>query len=578
MLRGPDTRLRFIATLLITALLPIVGQLVRLQVLEPGRYRNELNTIVRRQYALPEPPWGLIMDRHDDLLVSNVPVYNVGAEVSLVRDPQAAAELLAPLLNRPAAELARVLTAPPESDGVVWRPLATHIPEAEARALMALRLSWLTLAPTWERSYTEGALAAHLLGFVNQDGFGYGVHAFQLRFLRGERFARIGAVSGDTIPMPDELLEGGLIPYPGTDLQLTIDRTLQAFVEGELEKAIHEFSASGGTIIVMNPRTGEILAMANYPSYEPARYHAYAAAGQEDIFLNPAVSELYEPGSVFKVVTVAAALDSGRVTRNWSYNDIGIIEYGGIVIRNAAGVGYGQQSLEELLVKSLNVGSTTLSTRILGPTVFYNYVRSFGFGQTTGIELAGEVPGSLRLPSDWDWSDSHLATNSFGQGIAVTPLQMTAAVAAIANEGEMLQPRIIAERRYPDGRVIPIPPRSLGRPISPETAQVMIQLMESTVEHQAMAAKVEGYRIAGKGGTSQIPTIGGYEREDVITSFVGFGPLPDPEVVILVKIDRPRIARHLRWGIFTAAPVFERVASRAFVLLGIPPTDLRAGP
>lgn len=578
MLRGPDTRLRLIAALLIAALLPIIGQLLRLQVLEHGRYRDGAETLVRRQYTLPEPPWGLIVDRHDTLLVGNVPVYDIGAEVSLVRDPAAAAETLAPLLNRPVEALITVLTAPPDVEGIVWRPLAVRIPEAQAQELLALGWPWLTFTPTWERYYAEGALAAHLLGFVNQDGYGYGVQAFQRRFLESRGVARIGAVSGDTSPLPDEMITGALIPYPGTDLQLTIDRTLQAYVEGELYKAIQEYQATGGTILILNPQSGEILAYANYPTYEPFRYPDYAAAGEEKIFRDPAASLLYEPGSVFKVVTIAAALDSGRATPEWSYYDGGTIEYGGIVVRNATGGAYGQQSIEQVLVKSLNVGTATLSTRVMGAEVFYDYVRRFGFGRTTGVELAGEASGYVHMPSDWDWADSHLATNSFGQGIAVTPLQMAAAVAAIANEGEMMQPHVVAERRYPDGRVVPILPRSLGQAVSPETAQRVMQMMERTVELEAKLAQVPGYRIAGKSGTSQIPTTGGYEREDVITSFVGFGPLPDPQVLILIKLDRPGLARNLRWGLFTAAPLFQRVAARTFVLLGIPPEELRAGP
>lgn len=573
MLRGPDARLRLVATLLIALLLPVVVQLVRLQIMEHPRYQTEVEDLVRRQYALPEPPWGSIRDRNGDLLVGNVPVYDVGAEVNLVRDPLEAARQLASLLNRPESELVADLTAPAESEGLVWRMLARHIPAESAEQIEALNWPWLTLTPTWERYYAEGALAAHTLGFVNQDGRGYGVQAYQRRFLQGETVARIGVVGGNNSPLPGDMAQEGGLPYPGTDLRLTIDRTIQAYVEGELDNALREYKAESGTIIVMNPRTGELLAIANRPTYEPYRYADYAVDNAE-IFQDPAVSIPYEPGSVFKIITVAAAVDSGRATLDWSYQDRGGLEYGGIIVRNWSGGAYGQQNLQGLLSHSLNVGAATLSTQVLGPDLFYKYVKAFGFGQPTGVEVSNEAAGLVHTATDWDWADSYLATNAFGQGIAVTPLQMATAAAALANDGVMMQPHIVAERRYPDGSVVPIPPRPLGQPISAETARVVSGLLANAVAKEVPEALVEGYRIAGKTGTAQIPGVGGYEPEDVIVSFVGYGPLPDPQVLILVKLDRPDVPYTMRWGSMTAAPVFQKLATRLFVLLGIPPADV----
>jgi len=578
MLHGPDTRQRLIAVLLIAALLPILGQLVRLQVLEHSQHQSEAETLVRRQYALPEAPWGVIMDRNGDLLIGNVPVYDVGAEINMITDTVIAASVLAPLLNRPEEELLATMTLSESAETLVWRPLTNHVPPETAQKLRELNWPWITLSPTWERYYAEGALACHTLGFVNADGMGYGVQAFQLRFLRGGSLKRVGPVSGDTSPMPDELTGGNLTPYPGTDLRLTIDRTIQAFVEGALDQAIVDYNAVGGTILVMNPQTGEILAVASRPNYEPHRYAEYAQNGETMLFLDPAVSIAYEPGSVFKIVTVAAALDSGRVDMNWSYHDLGHLEYGGVPIRNSDGAVYGQQGLQGILDYSLNVGVATLSTRELGADLFYKYVRAFGFGQTTGIELTGEARGIVHLPSDWDWSDSHLATNPFGQGIAVTPLQMAMATSAIANDGVMMQPRIVAERHYPDGRIIPIPAHELGRPISAETARAVTEMMARSVETVAKVAQVPGYRVAGKSGTAQIPTTGGYDPQQVVASYVGFGPVPNPQVVILVNLDRPDVPANMRWGIHTAAPVFQKVMARVLTLMGVPPSDLRAGP
>lgn len=578
MLRGPDARLRLITVLLIAALLPLTGQLVRLQVLEHDYYKGEAEKLVNRPYTLPEPPWGIVMDRHGDLLIGNTPVYDIGAEINLVTDTVMSAAVLSPLLNRPKEELIEALTMPPDTEKLVWRSLAKRISPESYKQIVKLGWPWITTTPTWQRYYAEGAMASHTLGFVNEEGMGYGVQAFQLRFLRGERVERVGSVSGDTSPLPGEFMDGNPLPYPGTNLRLTIDRTIQAYIEGELDQALLKYNAEGGTILVMDPRSGEIIAIASRPNYEPFRYPDYAQDGQEKLFQDPAVSIAYEPGSVFKLITIAAAIDSEKADLNWSYNDQGTFEYGGVVIHNATGAAYGQQGLQGVLEHSLNIGVAELSTHVLGPETFYQYVRDFGFGQTTGIEVTGESDGYIHIPTDWDWTDSYLATNAFGQGIAVTPIQMAAAVCAIANDGVIMQPHIIAERYFPDGRAVLTPPHPLNQPISAETARMLAEMMARTVENTIKMASVPGYRVAGKTGTAQIPTTGGYDPEAVITSFVGFGPLPEPEVLILVKLDRPNVPLEIRWGTQTAAPVFQEVASKVFILLGIPPTDLRAGP
>ena len=362
------------------------------------------------------------------------------------------------------------------------------------------------------------------------------------------------------------------------DLRLTIDRTLQAYVEGELDKAIVESGAAGGTIVVINPSTGEILAVASRPGYEPARFQEYLEQGKTDVLSDPAASKVYEPGSVLKVVTVAAALDSGTIDTNWSFDDTGYLEYGGVPIRNWDGQGYGLQGLQGVLDNSLNTGVATITTKFMGASAFYRYLVAFGFGKPTNLEVTGEAAGLLHLPTDLDWSDSNLATNAFGQGISVTPLQMAAAVGVIANEGRAMQLHVVAERRYPDGTVVQVPAKELSRPISAETAQYVSELMVKTVSERLTMAAVPGYRIAGKSGTAQIPIAGGYDPTEVIASFIGFGPVPDPQVLILVKIDRPQVAREVRWGTRVAAPVFQRVMARTLVLLGIPPADWQPGP
>ncbi len=576
MLRGPDARLRLITSLLLALLLPIVVQLLRLQVFEHPRFTDEVEELINRQYRLPKPAWGSVWDRDGDLLVGNQPVYEVGIAITAVTDTWQTARQLAPVLGRPVDEVQSrlILTRQDKEDGVLWRRLEREVTLETKEQLEALDIAGLTLAPDWKRYYPEDRLAAHLLGFVNLSGTGTGVQAYHRRFLEGKPIVKEGRVSGLAEPFPDELANDPSVPYPGTDLRLTLDRTIQAYIEGELDKALLRYNARSGSILVMDPRTGAMLAMASRPTYEPVRFSDYMELGEHAIFQNPAISHAYEPGSTFKVVTVAAALDSGRVDLDWTYEDTGKLEFGGITVRNWSGAAYGEQGVEDILVHSLNVGVAELTTRVLGAGPFYDYVRAFGFGQPTGVDLAGEAHGVLHVSSDWNWRDSYLATNAYGQGVAVTPLQLLTAVGAVANDGIMMQPYVVAERRYADGRVVSIPPREVGRPISAETAHTVTGLLEQVVEQEVTQAQVPGYRIAGKTGTAQVPVPGEgiYDPEHVIASFIGYGPLPDPQVMILVKLDRPDVAPNERWGSYTAVPVFQEIASRLFVLLGIPPS------
>jgi cell division protein FtsI/penicillin-binding protein 2 len=320
----------------------------------------------------------------------------------------------------------------------------------------------------------------------------------------------------------------------------------------------------------MDPRTFEILALASQPGFDPGRYNDFY--GLEPLpFEDPAVSKQYEPGSVFKVLTVAAALDAGIVTPETTYYDQGWIEVGGLVVANAFRQAYGEQTVAGILIHSLNVGTAWLSVT-MGPDTFYRYLQKFGIGQPTGVGLSGEVAGQLLLPQDYErWHDSNLGVNAFGQGLAVTPLQMIAAVATVANDGERLRPHIVGQRITADGTVSTSRPVVEAQVISPQTARALTDIMVRVVEEKVVQAKVEGYRVAGKTGTAQIPIPGGYDKEGTIASFVGFGPVPDPQLIILVKLDRPQTSP---WGSETAARTFQRLAARLFVTLGIPPDGI----
>jgi len=475
---------------------------------------------------------------------------------------------LGPLLRVPAAHIEQLLNSQDENgQDRKWVQVASPVSKEVGEQIADLELVGITARPLWVREYPEGALAAHALGFctVEMVGF-YGVEGFHDGRLQPERVEWVGPLDSANEQIPWATVPV-VLPQPGTDLVLTLDRTVQALVEEELARSVQEYQAEGGTIIVMDPRTFEILALASLPNYDPGRYVEFL--GQASLpFEDPAVSQQYEPGSVFKVLTVAAALDTGMVTPDTTYHDQGRIEVGGQVVVNASRQAYGEQTVADILIKSLNVGTAWLSTQ-LGADTFYRSVQAFGIGQPTEVDLAGEVAGQLWLPGDFEhWYDSNLGTNSFGQGLAVTPLQMIAAVAAVANDGTRLRPHIVAQRIDPDGTISISQPVVEAQAITPHTAGVLTEIMVRVVEEKVTQARVEGYRIAGKTGTAQIPIPGGYDKEGTIASFVGFGPVPDPELIIMVKLDRPKTSP---WGSETAARTFQRLASRLFLVLGIPP-------
>jgi cell division protein FtsI/penicillin-binding protein 2 len=267
---------------------------------------------------------------------------------------------------------------------------------------------------------------------------------------------------------------------------------------------------------------------------------------------------------------MAAALQSGSVTPETTYQDTGYIEVGGVGIRNWNGGAWGTQDMTGALQHSLNVGMAWISTR-MGPKIFYDYMTAFGIGQPTNVDLGGEAAGRLKKPGDSDWYESDLGTNAFGQGVATTPLQLLAAISAVANDGAMMQPHFL-ERVVDNGVVHTTQPQILGRPISADTALTLSEMLAVSVEREASDALLPGYRLAGKTGTAEIPVPGGYDFDKSIASFIGWGPVDDPRFIVLIKLDKPTVSR---WGSETAAPVFGEMVKRLVVLMNIPPDNVR---
>jgi len=343
-----------------------------------------------------------------------------------------------------------------------------------------------------------------------------------------------------------------------------MNAALQHMTEKRLAEAVEYYGAESGTIIVMDPRTGGILALANVPSFDPNRY----SQSPEELWGNPAVRDSYEPGSVFKLVTFAAALDSRKITPETVFRDSGSLTVTGRPIRNAEQRAYGDVTARQALAKSINVVAAQMCLD-MGSEVFYRYIRQFGFGRLTEVDLNYEGEGIVKGPGNRHWSQYDQAANSFGQGISVTALQMLNAVAAIANGGSVMQPQA-AQALVLNGQVYPIPPRVMRQAIRTETAQTMARMMVYSVENSSNPSSVPGFRVAGKTGTAEIPTEKGYTSQETITSFAAFLPAADPQIVVLVKLAKPKRSN---WAERVVVPVFAQVAQDTIQILGIQPDD-----
>lgn len=562
MAEGPRRRLLLLITLIIGFVGVIVIRLVKIQIVDHRSYKRRAEDQIIRSVTMDEPPRGAIRDRDEHLLAGNTVKYSVEAVPAYVVDKEETASVLGSVLHMPAVSIEGKLNA-----DTGWVSIASPVSREIKEELTEHHLGGISVRPLWDRTYPEGSLASHVLGFCNAEKKGYyGVEGFYDALLRPQPAEWKGPVDIASEPVPWRVAPV-VLPREGVDLDLTLDRTVQALVEAELARSVREYQAEGGTIIVMEPDAFGILALASLPNYDPGRYVDFVDE-ESPPFEDPAVSQQYEPGSVFKILTVAAALDAGTVTPATTYHDRGWIEVGGQMIKNASRKAYGRQTVTDILVKSLNVGAAWLSTQI-GADTFYRYIQAFGVGQPTEVDLAGEIAGQLWLPNDYEhWQLANLGINAFGQSVAVTPLQMITAVATVANDGNRLRPHIVGRRIAPDGTISTFQPVVEARVISPRTARTLTQILVRVVEKGVPHAKVKGYRVAGKTGTAQIPIPGGYAQEGTIATFVGFGPVPDPELVILVKLDRPKTSP---WASNTAAPAFRRLASRLFTVLGIPP-------
>lgn len=519
---------------------------------------------------------GSILDRDGGVLVRSLPsesVYAVPTEIGPAA-PAVAAQL-APLLGYPPARIAAAL-----ADGGEFRWLKRKIPHEIAERIRALKIDGIGLKPeeTGVRYAPSGRLASTVLGFVGTDENGLAGLEYSFdSYLRGQPGKmRIEADQfGRAIPFGDaQVIEREV---PGRTLGLTIDAFVQFEAERLLRADVKQWHAASGSVVVMDVHSGELLAVANLPDFDPA---AYGKVGPDN-WRDRAVADAYEPGSTFKLITAAAALESGRVTPASRFPARDTLEVGGRVIHNAedgfmAGSG-GTESIEDIIAYSHNVGAAEIGMAVGAPAL-YKMIRTFGFGEDTRVEASGENPGIV--PRVDEWSGSSLATISFGHGISVTPIALARAYAAIANGGILLRPRLVRALYDENGNVIYTYPAEIERrAISETTAATLRRFLRAVVVRGTgnPAAQVPGYTTAGKTGTAQVVENGRYEPGEYVASFVGYVPADRPRYVILVKIEKPRGAYY---GSVVAAPVFAELAREvmlhADVMPAVPPKARRA--
>lgn len=529
-----------------------------------------------------QPNRGQIYDRDGQVLAVNTLLYRVGISPGAIgpgREPRIEVAVdIARTLNLNELDVYNLLL--PNEDGLYpsYVPIASPVSLEQGAILEDLDIPGLVIEPIYRREYPQEILMNQILGFVNFDSQGYwGVEQEYQAVLAGQ--SKIATETGLLVDVSDDVLI-----RDGQDLVLTIDRDAQWEVLQVLTTAVEEQNAVGGTVIVMDPQTGEILAMVSYPTFSIDEYNESSA--EDEVLFNPAIQMLYEPGSIFKVITAAAALDSGIADiSTWTYYNRGCEDIAGGTICDAgnspgSSIERGIVPFRDCLVKSLNtctvrwlIGGT--GYRGVGSDLWYEYLADFGFGANTGVDMWGEQAGIVNWPNSPNWGENNFVQTSFGQGISTTPLQMLVAANAIANDGLVMQPHIVREFR--DGDVTRrIEPTAISAPISAVTAQQVLSTMEQAVENEGaevwgQGARVDGYRVAGKTGTSQKIVAGQYSDELSWASFIGFIPADDPQLSILIMLDEPEGY----WGSQVAAPIFADIASRLVVLFEIPPEDLR---
>ena len=543
-------------------------RLVYLQMIKHDDYaRLAAEKNVYRQTIFAER--GAIFDATNELLAHNVAVETVVADTTHFNNPDAIVDLVSSALKIPRAELAEKLQADSR-----YKVIERDVPEAVADSLReklhTKNLRGIYFESDATRIYPNGAMLCHVIGFTDFEHKGIqGVEASMEEYLHGQDGFRY--IERNRAGQEIVLYRGQeRAPHDGYQIHLTVDLNLQNIVENEIDAAVHEYNPEKATIILMRPQTGEILAMANRPNFDLNQ----RAEAKPEQMKNRAIIDMMEPGSTFKIVTASAALNEHKVgLDSMIFCENGLWNFGGTALHDHAA--FSDLSVRDILVKSSNIGAAKLAVG-LGDQKFYEYIRRFGFGERTGIELPGEIAGLVRSPRSW--SKISITRIPMGHEIGVTPLQMTVAMSVVANGGKLVTPRIVKSITGADGRTVSsLSPVVLRQVISPQTARQIGDALRGVVSDRgtAAAAAVPGFTIAGKTGTAQkVNPHGGYEKGKYVVSFTGYLPADHPEFVGLVVLDDAHTSRpELNYGGLVAGPIFSHIAEKAARYLDLEPHE-----
>lgn len=494
-------------------------------------------------------------------LATNTQYYQALAVPQNIKNPDQAAEELAPIIDIPKNEIFEQI-----NNNKKYKLLKHGLNEEEGDKIAALKIQGIMILPEAGRVYPEKSLAAQVLGFVNYENDGqYGMEGYfneQLKGYGGEIFAEKD-IRGRLFNIGQKI-----DPKNGSDYILTIDHNIQYQAEVILKKAVEKYQADSGLIIVMNPKTGAIYAMAGEPTYDPNKYNE-VSQDQQSVYTISSIASAWEPGSVFKPLIMAAAINEGKVTPETEgvfSNSVTVDSY---EIHTATDQAFGKETMTQVLENSDNVAMVWVSEQ-LGKEKEFQYLKDYGFGRKTGIELDTETEGKVLALKEW--SNTQRATIAFGQGISVTPLQLSTAVSSIANGGKIMKPYIVSEVEDANGHKDIRGSQEIKQVLSAETAKKVAEMMVSVVVNgHGKKAAVPGYRVAGKTGTAQVPKPGGgYYTDRHIGSFIGFAPADDPKFVMLVRLDQPK---NVDWAESSAAPTFGEMAAWLLDYFRVPPAE-----
>lgn len=558
-----NLRIKLIFIFFILFFLGILSRLFYWQVID-GATLNNMGIDQYEGIIKQNPIRGEIETSDGFPIAANQISYLLYANPKLITNNNEVSTLLGGALKMDNASISAILN---NNSDKLWVEIANNVDQNTKDKINSFNIPGVGFEQYSQRFYPEASMAATLLGFVGKDANGnnkgyFGLEGYYDDQLKG----RVGqdVIIRDAFGRPVYAkLSNNSVARDGRTLVLNINRSIQFLVEHALEKGIKQYGAKGGSALVMDPKTGAILAMANFPTFDEATYWKY----NERLYVNPMISNVYEPGSTFKPIVMSAAIDDGLITPTTTcLICAGPVPVGGYLIHTWDDKYFPNTTMTDVLIHSDNTGMVFVAQK-LGVSRMVDALNKFGIGELTGIDLQGETYQSLNPVNLWYAAD--LATTGFGQGVVVTPVELLDGISSIANKGIRMQPEVVKQIITSDGQIITIPPKEIDRTVSSETAKIMTEMMvEVANKGEASWARLKGYRVAGKTGTASIPTNGKYDSNLTIASFIGFAPADDPKFAMLVILNKPTADIY---GADTAAPIFYEIAKDLFRYYNIPP-------